>query len=717
MPRPPAGPAPVVAAPTGASVHVVQSGVAHPQSHPILSVNAVRTFLTEIAQNLPRITSQPPMAMDPRATMASAGVQTQPFPETLAGLVQLLSQTQAVVTQVAPPIIYRLNTEIDHLTSPVPSSAAASSSTHPDTPQSRLALQSQLRQLSPGLRRIGDSLRGLATLIEAIQVHPQTGEASLLILPAHLQPGRQVNVTHAPATMQMMHVNLPGVTGMGVGGAPGQPLVMNFTSGPMRGQQMPSPHQAAQQPVQAPIPSAAATPPTTGANAAVGPAVSATPASSTAAAAPPAFNLMSLLQQVGPLVGPLVSNLQVGAGAAGAAATAAAAAVPGASAGAQASAGHQPAPNPMADIMAALGPMFAGLQAQPIGANAPQQSLASTAAASTPAQAQAQAPPSVPVDVGPVRSSAPPAGAVVAAVSESPPPPAVGPNLSSMFGSLMPMIGQMMNNPAAAGGGGSLQNIIANLMGNLGGAADGSGSSSGARSAVGSAAAARSADDDIMDVADDDHDADDDGDQPASLFDMFLSHVMQHLSLPDLMGLISGNFSGLDRVHAPFRELLMDLLAEDDSEQNRELLSHSFASGIVDSMLDQTTLAQVSSQRIDGQDPHRVSAPVVRNHVRRLLDLILDTPVVPVPPTPAPLPAPTPNSFSMLLKSWCSNFCGEWLVVLGGCYRDGLTSSQRIATTIVQQKFSSVGGGEMVRDTRQWQRHDARESDVACPVD
>ena len=261
---------------------------------------------------MPRLSSLPPMSMDVRATAVGAAVQNVDFPESLQGVLELLQQTREVLTGVTPPLLRRMHSELSNLTRPIAANQPAEGPR--DTPQQRVELQAQIRQLSFGLRRTGDSLRGLATLLEALQVDPHTGAASLLILPPHLQPGRQVAVGSAPL-MQMVpnQIQVQGPNG---------PLVLNIQQqGPLPGQaplqhvhfmqqqaqqavqqqqaqQQPGQQQqapsaaAAAQPAVSPIPQAAAAP--APAPAAAAPAPAAAPA---AAAAAPVNPIMQLLQQ------------------------------------------------------------------------------------------------------------------------------------------------------------------------------------------------------------------------------------------------------------------------------------------------------------------------------------------------------------------------------------------------------------------------------------
>jgi hypothetical protein len=673
---------------------------AHPLSHPVLSVNAVRSFLTEVAQNIPRLSSAAPLSMDPRATASSAAVQQEPYPENLAGLGQLLTQTQAVLTNVAPPLLHRIQGSIARVQRTVAQANQHVPEGDPsaDSPQQRLALQTQLRQIAFGIRRMGDSLRGLSTLLEAVQVNPQSGDVSLLILPPHLQAGRQMSVGSVPALQLVpnaVHVQGPG-------GVMGGPMMINgLPPGAQVHVQVQHLGQP-QQPNMQPVPQSQPAPPV--AAAAVPPAVNPAPAAPVPqpvpqqpAAAPvqppqqqqpqqqppnPFAAFMAQLQQpqaggagqqqqpfnIMSFVGPMVANMQQpGAGIV----------VPPAAPVNVGGEGQQQAqpqqqqqqqPNPLAGIMSALGPMFAGLQVPGAPAAAPA-----------------------------------PAGA-------APPPPAGAPNLGNMISQLMPMMGQVLANPrGGAGGGASLNDLMNGMLGQLGGARGmGAGAGGPASPAAVQRVAAQvqannpesqregvqgSRGEGELGGDPDRIDAEDEGegdDEPASLFDLLLSQMMAHLSLPDLMGLMSGNFSGLERLRAPFREMLVDMLGDDMSDQSRSLLVHSFTASIIDSMLDPRAMALVEAQRIpDGPDPTRISADVVRRHVRALIDLTLDMPIA------AEGTAVTASSFSSRLKNWASGFVGEWLVTLSACFRDGLTSSQVLASALLQNKLSSMGGGEL----------------------
>ena len=692
-------PAPAATAAAGSAAASAPAAALHPQSHPLLSVNAVRSFLTEVAQNVPRLSALAPLSMDPRATMVPAALQTDPFPEDLTGVVRLLAQAREVMVGVTPPVLRRMHGELANLTSPIapnqPSEGVA------DTPASRLALQAQLRQLSFGLRRTGDSLRGLATLLEAVQVNPQTGEASLLILPPHLQPGRQIAVGQVP----LVQMNLGAGAPVQVPMQPGQQIHFQVQHHPMPAA-TPQPQQAA--PSAAPAPAQPAAPAAAAAPAGAAPPVNplaaflaqlqqggagagagagapgGPPHAAAAGAATPQFNLSSILQQAAPMIGPLISNLSQQAAGAG---------------------GAEGQPNPIGNILASLGPMFSGMQ-PPQQQQQPQQAPQAQAQVEGQQQQhgegqpqhqpqQAAAPQSAPSAVSPPAHapvSAPTHAAAAAAAApraSAPTPAAPGgagapPNIGSMLSSMLPMLGQMMANPNGGGAGGaggaSLASMMQGMLSQLGQQPGGSGNS--ARSA----ASAAEEDNMVDEPHDDGVDAqgEEDGEESASLFDLFLSTLMQHLSLPDLMAMMSGNFSGLEKVHAPFRELLMDLLGEDDSARNREMLAHSFASGIVEGMLDAQSLAPLEAQRIPGRDPVRVSNPVVTRYVRALLDLILDLPIA---PASAPV---TSASFSSRFKSWSQEFTGEWLVVLGSCFHDGLTSSTSLFSGMLSRKASAL---------------------------
>jgi hypothetical protein len=453
-------------------------------------------------------------------------VQTNAFTEDLAGMVQLLAQAQAVLTGVAPPLLHRMHGSLERILRPVPQNQPADAPANSlDTTANRLALQTQLRNLAFGVRRIGDSLRGLATLLEAVQVDPMTGAASLLILPPHLQAGRQMSLATVPGLQ--VHVQ------QGAGPIMQIPLGVQIGAQPEQPAAAVSPNVVSPPAPAAPAQSAAPVP-------APGPAPA--PAS---AQPQPVNPLQMLLQQLGQppqaapvqdasqpqaqpqqqqpqqfdfmqMLGPMMANLGQAAVAGG---MAAAAPAPARAEGQP----QQPPVNPFAGIMQALGPMFAGLQV-------PGQPVA-------PAQAQA------PANVAPAAPAAPAAnaslsevrsaGAPVAAAVPQPAPP-VGapgaPSFGNMFQQLMPMVGQLISNPGAAGGG-SLADIMGQMLGQLGGGAGGAGAGGPAAPAAIRAVAGDGGEQQIEGV----RGADPEEEESASLFDMLLNQVMQHLSLPDLM--------------------------------------------------------------------------------------------------------------------------------------------------------------------------------------
>jgi len=190
---------------------------------------------------------------------------------------------------------------------------------------------------------------------------------------------------------------------------------------------------------------------------------------------------------------------------------------------------------------------------------------------------------------------------------------------------------------------------------------------------------------------DNDGDSESDSESGSSLLDVFLSTFMQQMSLPDLIGIATGQWNGLERVHRPYRELVMDLVTDDPSPTNRNLLARSLTECILDAALEPSAMESVRLKLIAGRDPRHECEPVVMRHIRALIDLVLDTPCTPLQPPPAPIPPLEDDAFAPQLRRWCKAFFGEWLVVLGGCFSDGVTSSQQLATAIVERKAASAG--------------------------
>ena len=101
--------------------------------------------------------------------------------------------------------------------------------------------------------------------------------------------------------------------------------------------------------------------------------------------------------------------------------------------------------------------------------------------------------------------------------------------------------------------------------------------------------------------------------------------ALDHLTMPDTMAMVSGNWQCLDRLHTPFREAIIEEgLEGEDSEVARDELADELA-GCISDVLTAEDVAETLRQlrRDNGEDLVEGSIRCIRTHIRDAVDVIL----------------------------------------------------------------------------------------------
>jgi uncharacterized ubiquitin-like protein YukD len=353
-----------------------------------------------------------------------------------------------------------------------------------------------------------------------------------------------------------------------------------------------------------------------------------------------------------------------------------------------------PANNPLNNILSMMGPMLQQFSQQSGGNNAAQAAAAAAPANSPAPPATSIAPattvafpanPTVPSSANLAQVAAPtapraaPVAQPVAAAASSPNSGSSGTQNNPLAGFLSMLGGQNATssvnqgqNQAPSGG-----NILGMLSGMLSGA---SGPNSGQSLNDLMASMLNNGNNNSNNSGNNDEESEEDN--IPSIFDLFLSRIMRSLSMPDLLTIITGNFSPFDRSEEGLYELLSSLIDDDDCPENREEVANQLAESIVDGCLSDTILQPYSAQLKPNSNPKAASLPTLRQHFRKFVDLILDRHSSSANNRPA---------FSAEMKQWAMELTGVWIDVLVGCYNDGLITVEKLAKSALVAKFQAVG--------------------------
>jgi hypothetical protein len=315
-------------------------------------------------------------------------------------------------------------------------------------------------------------------------------------------------------------------------------------------------------------------------------------------------------------------------------------------------------PNPFAGLLSMLtGGQNAGASAAAPGSAAQPNPLAGLLNMMNQAN-QAQRPATQPQTQTPV--SAPVAAPAAAPVSAPPASQPQQPNISGLMNLLGPMmssLGNARNAPnasqPASGAPPNLFNMLGSLMGGNGGSLG-----------------------DML--GDDGEEEEEDG----SIMTLFITRVVRALQMPDLMGLMSGNFAPLDKAEPGLYELIMEYTNDNPSHQACEQVADELTESVIEEMLCPAVLDQFQSTRIPGKNPAEVSRPLLKSGFTRLFVLI------------AQRRGSRPSGaepFHVILKSLGLELCADFLDGLTSCFSDGMTTVQSLIKAAVSQKLSTMG--------------------------
>ena len=249
-----------------------------------------------------------------------------------------------------------------------------------------------------------------------------------------------------------------------------------------------------------------------------------------------------------------------------------------------------------------------------------------------------------------IATSTAPSAASMSANNTSSAPAVVGGGSSgigaSMLTSMMPMFASMMGGGGGGGGGTTIGQFLRNVSSDGG------------------------PDDDA-----------DDGEE--SVIDEFTHRMMDELTIPDLLAVMQGNFSSLDRTEPTVYEFLMNLMENDDSPTARELIARTIARSALAATLPETVLEQRRSQLRENMDPIALSLPVLTIRVRLFVDAVMDRHNGVIPPPLQP--------FGAFIQQFGQQALGAWLDIVSQCYQDGITSVEALAKSSLNHRFASVG--------------------------
>mmetsp|Transcript_8005 Transcript_8005/g.12847 ORF Transcript_8005/g.12847 Transcript_8005/m.12847 type:complete len:988 (-) Transcript_8005:666-3629(-) len=172
---------------------------------------------------------------------------------------------------------------------------------------------------------------------------------------------------------------------------------------------------------------------------------------------------------------------------------------------------------------------------------------------------------------------------------------------------------------------------------------------------------------------------------PAGFLDRVIGTLMDNVGVPDMFAILSGNVAPVERLHGPLRELVRDdLLGGNVSPANIRSSIDSMVAALQETMEDANLPEELRTRIVPGRDVRAVTGGVLRLHLGRAIDLILQ-------PSPAPTPQ-NPLPFASAMRQWVSDLVGEWVHALSACLVGGLNDVQLLIHSILNAGLSNLGG-------------------------
>ena len=311
-------------------------------------------------------------------------------------------------------------------------------------------------------------------------------------------------------------------------------------------------------------------------------------------------------------------------------------------------------------------------------------------------QASVPASSSTPATTQPVPSpaSAPAPSASTSSGGTPPPNPLAG--IMSMLGGAAannPQIGNVMNtlmgsisnastspNNASGGSAASMGDMFSNMMRQFAQPQqNNNNNTSSSAAATASTAQAPSATDSNVDV---------------SVLNDIVAVLMSELQMPDLMQLIQGSLTPLNRQQPLIRDIVMESMNDHDTGSNRQTVVDQITKQIVNMLCTTSHLqsAGVTTQLIPDRRDYIIQTfiPVVTQQIKPIIDLIIDyNSTVSSSSSSSSGATSQSNEFSTQLKPLLQSFVGVTVTELARNFTDNVTSVQKLVQHTVQQRLSS----------------------------
>eukprot|EP01114_Cavostelium_apophysatum_P016623 TRINITY_DN4774_c0_g1_i1.p1 TRINITY_DN4774_c0_g1~~TRINITY_DN4774_c0_g1_i1.p1 ORF type:complete len:860 (-),score=226.42 TRINITY_DN4774_c0_g1_i1:8-2587(-) len=186
------------------------------------------------------------------------------------------------------------------------------------------------------------------------------------------------------------------------------------------------------------------------------------------------------------------------------------------------------------------------------------------------------------------------------------------------------------------------------------------------------------------------------GDKDEGMIGDILQKVMDALTIPDMLKIMSGNWEPFDRIHPALKEFVEDSLKGDHSPARIDKLADELTETFRTSMSEKNLPEDIKKRIKPGHEITSIAAHTLRKHTAKLILLIITTPVhtqIASNPQNPGQPSRQGQHFAVAVQEWTTNFVTELVSLLSQVLHGGVPDTAVVIKFFLLERLSLMGLG------------------------
>lgn len=170
--------------------------------------------------------------------------------------------------------------------------------------------------------------------------------------------------------------------------------------------------------------------------------------------------------------------------------------------------------------------------------------------------------------------------------------------------------------------------------------------------------------------------------QEETILAEILKKVMDSLTVPDMLAIMSGNWVPLQKMHPILKGFVRDVVKTDTSSSRLDQLASEIIESVKESLNEKDLPEEIKKKVKPGYEITSLSLTIMRKHVSKLLAVILSD----LPPT-----AMNPHPFASAVKEWTSKFVEDLVNTLSQSMSGGLSDAVEVIKWFLRERLMFMG--------------------------